>query len=133
MDAVSGSHSVMSMILNANQITCQGAEYLFHTLAKSQTLTHLELANPDCLASKIKLGNRGAESLSEYLQSPHCLLSIIDLTGAQLTSEAMISVFTGITSCKSLVSLNLSSNNIGNQLPAFEQLTTVLDPTFHLV
>jgi hypothetical protein len=60
VNAVSDSHSVISLILNANQITCEGATYLFSKLEKSRTLTHLELANPDCLASKIKLGNKGA-------------------------------------------------------------------------
>lgn len=29
VDAVAGSHSIMSIILNANQITCDGSVYLF--------------------------------------------------------------------------------------------------------
>jgi Ran GTPase-activating protein (RanGAP) involved in mRNA processing and transport len=96
VDAIANSHTIMSIILNANQITCDGAVYLFQTLQKNQTLTHLELANHDCLASKIKLGNKGAQYFSDYLKSSNCLLSIIDLTGAQLTSEAMMTVFNGI-------------------------------------
>jgi hypothetical protein len=130
VDAVASSHTIMSITLNANSITCEGAVYLFQSLQKNQTLTHLELANPDCLANKIKLGNRGAQSFSDYLRSSNCLLSIIDLAGAQLTSEAMMTVFGGITLCRSLVSLNLSSNNIGQQPSAFEKLITILGPSF---
>lgn len=76
-------------------------------------MTNLELANPDCLASKIKIGNKGAQALSDYLKRGNCILSILDLTGAALTTEAMTLVAQGVISCKGLVSLNLSSNSIG--------------------
>ena len=81
IDAVEKSSSLMSLILNANQITSEGAAYMFKKLNNS-TLTNLELANPDCLASKIRVGNKGAIALSRYLNSPNCVLSIIDLTGS---------------------------------------------------
>lgn len=32
VDAIANSHTIMSIILNANQITCDGAVYLFQTL-----------------------------------------------------------------------------------------------------
>ena len=76
-------------------------------------MTHLELSNPDCYSNKIKLGNRGAQALSDYLKSPTCLISILELSGAHLTNEGFRYVVDGVVQCKSLISLNLSNNALG--------------------
>lgn len=61
-----------------------------------------------------------------------CLLSCLDLTDNALTVDAMNSVLKGMKACKSLISLNLTQNDLGAANSSFTSLMQVLDynPSF---
>ena len=87
-----------------------------------ESMTSLDLSNNDCYKNKVKIGNKGAEELSALLKHPMCLLSHLDLTDNALTIEALQHVISGVRACKSLVSLNLSQNDLGQSNSVFSQL-----------
>ena len=54
-----------------------------------------------------------------------CLISNLDLTDNALTTEALQHVITGVRACKSLVSLNLAQNDLGQSNQAFQWLLKI--------
>lgn len=80
------STSLFHVSLSGNQITTEGAQYLFSMLDGHQYLTSLELQNRDCYKQKIKIGTKGAQILQKVLSNPNCLISNLELTDAALTS-----------------------------------------------
>jgi hypothetical protein len=85
-------------------------------------VSSLDLANNDCYKNKVKIGAKGAEELSFLLRHPMCLISNLDLTDNALTVDALHHVITGVRACKSLVSLNLASNDLGLSSSIFSSL-----------
>ena len=85
-------------------------------------MTSLDLANNDCYKNKVKIGAKGAEELSLLLRHPMCLISNLDLTDNALTVDALLHVISGVRACKSLVSLNLASNDLGLSSSIFSSL-----------
>ena len=88
-------------------------------------MSSLNLANVDCYKNKVKLGTKGAEELGNLLRHPMCLISHLDLTDNALTTDALSHIITGVKTCKSLVSLNLSQNDMGQSNSVFNQLLSI--------
>ena len=61
------------------------------------------------------------------LESPLCLISNLDLTDNALTVEALNHILKGMQKCQSLISINLTQNDIGLSNSAFTQLMQVLE------
>ena len=71
------------------------------------------------------MGVKGAEELCNLLKDPMCLVSHLDLTDNALSSEAIQHVINGVKACRSLISLNLSQNDLGQSGQAFGSLLQV--------
>ena len=80
------------------------------------------MANNDCYKNKVKIGAKGAEELNLLLRHPMCLVSNLDLTDNSMTIDALHHVISGVRACKSLVSLNLASNDLGHSSQIFSSL-----------
>jgi len=98
---------------------------LFRSLVGHESLTSLDLANNDCYKNKVKIGAKGAEELCLLLKHPMCLISNLDLTDNALTSEALSFVIQGVRACKSLISLNLAQNDLGQSNSSFSSLLKI--------
>ena len=122
----SKNRSIVHLSLGGNNIYTEGAIALFRALIAHPTLVSLNLANNDCYKNKIKIGAKGAEELSNMLKHPMCLISNLDLTDNALTSDAFQHVISGVRACKSLVSLNLAQNDLGQSNQAFSSLLAML-------
>ena len=61
------------------------------------------------------------------LLDPHCLISNLNLTDNALTLEALNFVITGVQSCNTLISLNLTQNDIGLSNANFSSLLRIFD------
>ena len=92
---------------------------MFKSILGHESLTSLDLANNDCYKNKVKLGTKGAEELGNVLKHPMCLISHLDLTDNALTSEALQHVISGAKACRSLISLNLAQNDLGQSNSVF--------------
>lgn len=114
--------TIIHLSLGGNNITTEGAVLLFRSLIGHESLTSLDLANNDCYKNKVKIGAKGAEELGNLLRHPMCLISRLDLTDNALTMEALQHVISGAQLCKSLISLNLAQNDLGQSNIAFNSL-----------
>ena len=85
------------------------------------------MANNDCYKNKIKIGAKGAEELQTLLSDKNCLISNLNLTDNALTLEALNFVIGGVRTCKSLISLNLTQNDIGLSNANFSSLLRIFD------
>ena len=115
------------MNIGGNHIQTEGAISFFKSLSNHPSLISLNLANNDCYKNKIKIGAKGAEYLKRMLEQPLCLISNLDLTDNALTIDAMNSVLKGMQACKSLISINLTQNDLGLANSPFTSLMQVLD------
>jgi len=61
------------------------------------------------------------------------LISHLDLTGNTLPPEALGYVIEGVNACRSLVSLNLTSNSLGLNPGGLAGLLSILDSNHSLV
>lgn len=95
---------------------------LFKSLVNHPSLTSLNIANKDCYKNKIKMGAKGAEELCKVLRHPHCLITSLDLTDNALTVDAMNHALKGIQACRSLLTLNLTQNDLGLANSSFSNL-----------
>jgi len=96
--------SVETMILSWNMIRVSGIP-LARSLKINQSLTHLDL-------SYNGLGNQGGEVLGESLQHNKRLISL-NLAQNKLQARAVFTILSGVRTCHSMRSLDLSDNPIG--------------------
>ena len=87
-------------------------------------MVSLDLAN-NGYKNKVKIGAKGAEELGALLKHPMCLISNLDLTDNALTTEALQHVISGARACRSLVSLNLAQNDLGQSGSVFSSLIQI--------
>lgn len=95
------------------------------SLTGHESLVSLNLANNDCYKNRIKISAKGAEELCQLLRHPLCLISHLDLTDNALTVDAMHHIISGVRACKSLISLNLAQNDLGQSSQVFSSLLQV--------
>ena len=119
--------TIVHLDIGGNHIQTEGAMSLFKSLANHPSLVSLNLANNDCYKNKIKIGAKGAEELHRMLSEPLCLITNLDLTDNALTVDAMGHVLKGMQACRSLISINLTQNDLGLSNSTFTQLMQVLD------
>lgn len=117
--------TIVHLGLGGNNIQTDGAVQLFKSLLGHESITSLDLANNDCYKNKVKIGAKGAEELSALLRHPMCLISHLDLTDNALTTDALQFVITGVRACRSLISLNLSQNDLGQSNSIFTSLLQI--------
>jgi Ran GTPase-activating protein (RanGAP) involved in mRNA processing and transport len=106
--------TVIHLNLGGNHISADGAAYLFQCLENHPSMVSLDLANNDCYKNKMKIGVKGAQALLSMLSAPNCLIAHLDLTDNALTSEALLNIMEGVKNCKSIVTLNLTQNDLGS-------------------
>ena len=112
------------MSLGGNNIQTEGAVQLFRSLIGHESMVSLDLAN-NGYKNKVKIGAKGAEELGALLKHPMCLISNLDLTDNALTTEALQHVISGARACRSLVSLNLAQNDLGQSGSVFSSLIQI--------
>ena len=118
--------TVVHLNIGGNAIQIEGSIHLFRCLRGHPSLTSLDLANNDCHKNKIKIGAKGAEELHAMLSDKNCLISNLNLTDNALTNEALNFVISGVQKCKTLISLNLSQNDIATSNANFTSLLQIL-------
>lgn len=105
--------TVVHINIGGNNIQSDGATKFFKALESHTSIVSINFSNSDCYKNKVKMGTKGAECLKKTLLNPNCLISNLDLTDNVLTVDALNHIVSGVKSCNSLVSLNLSQNDLG--------------------
>ncbi|CDW86885.1 UNKNOWN [Stylonychia lemnae] len=108
--AVSKSKSLVHLDLSSNQITHKGAKKIFTHLIPNSSLISLKLGSIDGV-NKNKVGQKGIVHLVNLLQFSK-FLQFLDLRCNILSDNGIISLCDAIFQNKTLVSLNLASNEI---------------------
>ena len=121
------NNTVVHLNIGGNAIQIDGSIHLFRSLTGHPSLTSLDLANNDCYKNKIKIGAKGAEELQYMLSDKNCLISNLNLSDNALTTEALNFVISGVQKCKSLISLNLSQNDIASCNINFSSFLRIFD------
>jgi Ran GTPase-activating protein (RanGAP) involved in mRNA processing and transport len=62
------NNTIVHIDLGCNQISGEGAEFLFRTLINHQSIVSINMANTDCYKNKNKLGTKGAICLGQLIQ-----------------------------------------------------------------
>ena len=119
--------TIVHLNIGGNAIQIEGSIHMFRCLQGHPSLTSLDLANNDCYKNKIKIGAKGAEELQVLLSDQNCLISNLNLTDNALTLDALNSVIGGVQTCKSLISLNLTQNDIGLSNANFSSLLRIFE------
>ena len=77
MKGFKANTSVVSLDIGSNDITYEGAIYLFEALKNNNTLTYLNISNHDRL-HRNRIGYKACKSLKELLQK-NKVLSILNI------------------------------------------------------
>lgn len=76
--------NIVHISLGCNLISNDGAEILFETLKKQNSIVSIDMANIDCYKNKNKIGSKGSAILGELLATNH-LISMVNLTDNALS------------------------------------------------
>ena len=95
-----------------NRIQWEGVKYLSHSLCENNSLIHLSLSSgKSCGNNRNRVMEQGAYELAEALSINQYLL-ILNLTGNAIGNEGLSYLFPAIVQSDTLLSLNLTSNEI---------------------
>ena len=119
--------TIVHLSLGGNHIGPEGTMHLFQCLKNHPSLVSLNLANTDCYKNKIKIGQKSAEALKSLLMSRDCLLTHLNLTDNAMTSESLIYILEGASQCPSLVSLDLTQNDLSTNSGVFSKLLSLFN------
>ncbi len=101
-----------SLILACNDIGPAGGETLFRAIASNNTVRHLELGSSSGI-NRNHIGPRCGPAIQALLQSNSCL-QVLGISGNGLGAGPMTHLHDGLRHNTSLRTLDLSSNNLGN-------------------
>lgn len=101
--------------------------HLFQCLKNHPSLVSLNLANTDCYKNNIKIGQKSAEALKSLLMSRECLLTHLNLKDNAMTSESLIYILEGASQCPSLISLDLTQNDLSTNSGVFNKLLSLFN------
>ncbi|KAJ1451840.1 hypothetical protein M885DRAFT_487336 [Pelagophyceae sp. CCMP2097] len=96
---------VDTLKLASNRLTDFSLERLFVVLAQSSTVTYLDVSGNDV--------DDSARVLRDYLASPRCALTTLQLKGADIDDDECAKLMTAVKVNNSLTVLNISDNHIG--------------------
>lgn len=111
-EALFRTSHIVSLKLDMNNIMWEGASYLSKALIVNNSLIDLSLSSGKSGANnRNRIMERGAYELSEALAVNKYLI-ILNLTGNGLGNESLSYLLPAITQSKTIVSLNLATNEI---------------------
>ena len=111
--------------LSSNDISPEGSRAILSMLVTHPSIVSLDLSSHEGL-HRNRIGVRGAEPLRELL-TVNPILAFLNIQGTSLSYEGVITLSRGLMGNKILISLNLSSNNLGAR--CMEALTKAVSNT----
>ena len=102
--------SLVSLNISSNNIGHEGSNYFFLSMKNHPSLTAIDLSNIDHI-HKNMIGSKGCINLTKYLQENN-VVSILNLSGNGIKYDGFDYISDGMMNSKSMVSLNLSRNEI---------------------
>ena len=110
MRAIKRSRSIISLNFASNELTHKGAEIVFESLENNQSVVEVNLSSIEGV-HRNRVGAKGAVALARLLErSP--FLSVLNLSACCLCDKGVAAMTAGLRLNRSLLSLNLSSNEI---------------------
>ncbi|XP_078059765.1 NACHT, LRR and PYD domains-containing protein 3-like [Mustelus asterias] len=98
---------IQKLSLYGNNLTDSCAEDLASALSTNRSLIDLNLGSNN-------LGDSGVKLLSVALRNPDCKIQKLDLRGNALTDSCAEDLASALSTNRSLIDLNLGSNNLGD-------------------
>ncbi|ETV85390.1 hypothetical protein H257_03144 [Aphanomyces astaci] len=111
--------SLMELNLRLNRLTDEGGKLLVEGLVGHRCLSILNLSNN-------ALGSETAEGLGGLFLDPESALSVVDLSGNQLTESDAIALFEGLEKNTRVVTLDLRLNHVPKDAAAVVQIAQIV-------
>ena len=102
--------NIIHLDISSNNITPEGFTIFFQSLLSNQSLISLDISSKEGL-NRNKLGKEGSAALQIFL-SNNKIIQILNLSATTMGEEGATHILNGIHSNKSLVSIDLSSNEL---------------------
>ena len=113
--------TIVHINLSNNSIGYEGAGELFEMLGENETIVSFKLNSLEGL-NRNRIDSRGMQPLATSLKMNQ-VLAFLDLSGSAITAEGLPYLAAGLEGNKSLISLNISDNELG---PKCQQLVKSL-------
>ncbi len=114
--AVGKNRSLEQLRLGSNGISGQDMKPLVNALVQNRTIRLLYLGFNSL---------SGDTFLADYIRSPHCILSLLNLFDCKLTPSSLFTLFQALHTNRSLTEISLGENNISSPESALA-LSTML-------
>jgi Ran GTPase-activating protein (RanGAP) involved in mRNA processing and transport len=109
-DLILQSPLLISLDISSNSIQDAGCAAIFQALRTNNSLIHLHIGS-NTGVGRNSLGNTAASNLCSMLWENH-VLSELDLSMTEITSDTIGRIIGGLSATKTLYVLNLANNNI---------------------
>lgn len=131
MRGVRFNQSLVHMDIGSNDVTCEGAIYLFKMIESHPSLTSLVVANHDRL-HRNRMSVQACYALGDLL-AKNQILTMLNIADNNINNEGIKAIASGFERAptKELVSLNIAHNELEG-VPAIESLGCLLDSTSSL-
>jgi len=103
--------TIIHVDLSNNAICYEGAAEIFEMLAENENIVSLKLNSLEGL-NRNRIDVRGMRPISNCLKQNQ-ILQFLDLSGSSITNEGLMYLADGLEHNRSLVSLNISDNELG--------------------
>ncbi|OQR97912.1 hypothetical protein ACHHYP_09443 [Achlya hypogyna] len=111
--------SLVELNLRLNRLTDEGGKMLLEGLVGHRGITILNLSNN-------ALGRETAEALCGLLLDPECPLSVIDLSGNNLTEADATALHEGLERNRTVVTLDLRQNEISKEATVLTHIAQII-------
>ena len=111
MQGIYKSSCISHVDFSSNELTCVGVEGMIEFFKRNQSIISLDISSHKGL-HRNRLGLKGAESVNKILMNSQILM-FLNLAGTGIGDEGIKVLTEGIACTKTLIALNVSSNNIG--------------------
>jgi Ran GTPase-activating protein (RanGAP) involved in mRNA processing and transport len=105
------NNNIVHLDLSSNDISPEGSRGILSMLITHPSLVSLDLSSHEGL-HRNRIGVRGSEPLKELL-TMNPMIAFLNIQGTSLSYEGVVTLSKGLAGNKVLISLNLSSNNLG--------------------
>ena len=115
INAIKDSYSLIKLNIASNGITYIGGEIVFKNLINQQSLIYFNISTIEgSNRNRNRLTFAGIKDIIPFLRNNH-FIEYFNLSGNSIKNEGFISVCKGLNENKSLITLKLSQNEIGEK------------------
>ena len=113
VDSIKNSMSLIALNITSNSITYRGGQFIFSQLCKQQSIIDLNISSIEGV-NRNRLTAAGVKNIEHFLKQ-NKFIEKFNIKGNSIKDEGFIFISKGLNKSNSLLSINLSNNDIRNK------------------